>query len=159
MQAGKLPTLQKLTAAHGGHAYRHLRSTNPPQSPVAWTTFATGTEPGEHGIYDFIARTLGSDALPVVPKVATTSFEVQAVGPPVARNLRTGEPFWQLLGNAGVRVVALHVPYSFPPDPMRDGRMLSGLGVPDLRETNSTFTYAGTDVTPDQVKHPPGGGV
>ena len=37
--------------------------------------------------------------------------------------------------------------------------MLSGLGVPDLRETNSTFTYAGTDVTADQVKHPPGGGV
>jgi predicted AlkP superfamily phosphohydrolase/phosphomutase len=51
------------------------------------------------------------------------------------------------------------VPYSFPPDPMREGRMLSGLGVPDLRETNSTFTYVGTDVTDEQVKKPPGGGV
>jgi predicted AlkP superfamily phosphohydrolase/phosphomutase len=158
VKAGKLPTLAKLSAAHGGKAYKPLRSTNPPQSPVAWTTFATGTEPGEHGIYDFIARALGSDALPVLPTIATTSFEVQAAGPPVARNLRTGEPFWQLLGNAGVRVVALHVPYSFPPDPMRDGRMLSGLGVPDLRETNSTFTYAGTEVSEDQVAHPPGGG-
>jgi predicted AlkP superfamily phosphohydrolase/phosphomutase len=67
-------------------------------------------------------------------------------------------PFWQALGNDGVRVVALNVPYSFPPDPMRDGRMLSGLGVPDLRETNSTFTYVGSEVTDDQVKHPPGGG-
>ena len=158
MQAGKLPTLSKLSAAHGGRAYRPLRSTNPPQSPVAWTTFATGTEPGEHGIYDFIARGLGSAALPVLPKIATTSFEVQPAGPPVARNLRTGEPFWQLLGNAGVRVVAIHVPYSFPPDPMRDGRMLSGLGVPDVRETNSTFTYAGTEVSEDQIAHPPGGG-
>ena len=86
------------------------------------------------------ARTVRCRSL---PKVATTSFEVQSSGPPVARNLRTGQAFWQLLGNAGVRVVALDVPYSFPPDPMRDGRMLSGLGVPDLRETNSTFTYVG----------------
>jgi len=157
---GKLPAIARLTTAHDGRAYRRLRSTNPPQSPVAWTSFATGTEPGDHGIYDFIGRTLSPDGpVPVLPKVATTSFEVQDSGPPVARNLRTGQAFWQLLGNAGVRVVALHVPYSFPPDPMRDGRMLSGLGVPDLRETNSTFTYVGTDVTEDEAKHPPGGGV
>jgi len=158
IKEGKLPTLEKLTTADGGRGYRHLRSTNPPQSPVAWTTFATGTEPGDHGIFDFIGRSLGQGAMPVVPKVATTSFEVQASGPPVARNLRSGQPFWQLLGNAGVRVVALDVPYSFPPDPMRDGRMLSGLGVPDLRETNSTFTYVGTEVTAEQVARPPGGG-
>jgi predicted AlkP superfamily phosphohydrolase/phosphomutase len=158
MAEGKLPTLRELSSAHGGRAYRRLRSTNPPQSPVAWTSFATGTEPGDHGIFDFIARALPAEGLVVVPKVATTSFEVQDAGPPVARNLRTGQPFWQLLGNAGVRVVALNVPYSFPPDPMRDGRLLSGLGTPDLRETNSTFTYAGTDVTPEEVKRPPGGG-
>ena len=158
MKQGKLPTLAKLTAAHGGRAYRRLRSTNPPQSPVAWTSFATGTDPGAHGIFDFIGRSFGSAAMPIVPKVATTSFEVQASGPPVARNLRTGQPFWQLLGNSAVRVLALNTPYSFPPDPMRDGRMLSGLGVPDLRETNSTFTYAGTDVTDEQVQRPPGGG-
>jgi predicted AlkP superfamily phosphohydrolase/phosphomutase len=158
IKQGKLPALAKLTTAHGGRAYRRLRSTNPPQSPVAWTSFATGTHPGAHGIFDFIGRSFGGDAMPVIPKVATTSFEVQPSGPPVARNLRTGQPFWQLLGNAAVRVVALNTPYSFPPDPMRDGRMLSGLGVPDLRETNSTFTYVGTDVTDEQVARPPGGG-
>lgn len=157
---GKLPTLAKLTKSSAGTTYLPLRSTNPPQSPVAWASFATGTEPGDHGIFDFIGRSLPkSGPLDVVPKVATTSFEPQDVGPPVAKNLRSGVPFWQRLGNAGVRVVALNVPYSFPPDPMRDGRMLSGLGVPDLRETNSTFTYVGTDVTDDQVKKPPGGGV
>jgi predicted AlkP superfamily phosphohydrolase/phosphomutase len=154
---GKLPNLSGLMKANAGAGYRKLRSTNPPQSPVAWTSFATGTEPGDHGIFDFIGREL-KGPLNVLPKVATTSFEVPAAGPPVARNLRTGMPFWQLLGNAGVKVVALNVPYSFPPDPMREGRMLSGLGVPDLRETNSTFTYAGTEVTDDQVAHPPGGG-
>lgn len=157
---GKLPTLKKLMDANGGTGYRHLASTNPPQSPVAWTSFATGTLPGEHGIFDFITRHVNdsSGGLPILLGVATTSFEVQPAGPPVVRNLRSGEPFWQTLGNDGVRVVALNVPYSFPPDPMRDGRMLSGLGVPDLRETNSTFTYVGTEVTDAQVKRPPGGG-
>jgi predicted AlkP superfamily phosphohydrolase/phosphomutase len=157
---GKLPTLKKLMDANGGKSYRRLASTNPPQSPVAWTSFATGTPPGEHGIFDFIARGLSHapGPLPIVLSVATTSFEVQPAGPPVARNLRSGAPFWQTLGNDGVRVVALNVPYSFPPDPMREGRMLSGLGTPDVRETNSTFTYVATDVTDEQVKRPPGGG-
>lgn len=157
---GKLPTMKKLMDASAGKGYRRLGSTNPPQSPVAWTSFATGTHPGDHGIFDFIARGLSSapGPLPILLSVATTSFEVQPEGPPVARNLRSGVPFWQTLGNDGIRVVAINVPYSFPPDPMRDGRMLSGLGVPDLRETNSTFTYVGTEVTDEQVKRPPGGG-
>lgn len=158
---GKLPSIKKLMDQHAGRGYHTLGSTNPPQSPVAWTTFATGTLPGDHGIFDFIARSQNpsTKGLPVTLKVATTSFEVPASGPPVARNLRTGVPFWQLLGNDGVKVVALNVPYSFPPDPMREGRMLSGLGVPDLRETNSTFTYVGSEVTDEQRAHPPGGGV
>lgn len=160
-KAGKLPALRALMEAQAGAQYRPLGSTNPPQSPVAWTSFATGTLPGDHGIFDFIGRSLTSapTGLPVMLRVATTTFEVQPAGPPVARNLRSGVPFWQTLGNDGVRVVALNVPYSFPPDPMRDGRMLSGLGVPDLRETNSTFTYAASDVSDEQVKRPPGGGV
>jgi predicted AlkP superfamily phosphohydrolase/phosphomutase len=145
-EAGKLPNLAKLMRA--GRQYSKLASTNPPQSPVAWTTFATGTPPGDHGIFDFIGRRVNTAAtgLPVMPFQGTSSFEVQASGPPVARNLRSGEPFWKTLADDGVRTVALNVPYSFPPDPMRAGRMLSGLGVPDLRETNSTFSYAGTDV-------------
>ena len=159
-EQGKLPVLKRLMTQNEGRGYRRLGSTNPPQSPVAWTSFATGTLPGDHGIFDFIARSLNASpsGLPVTLKVATTSFEVQPAGPPVARNLRSGTPFWQTLGNQGVPVVALNVPYSFPPDPMRDGRMLSGLGVPDLRETNSTFTYAGSELTDEQIKRPPGGG-
>jgi predicted AlkP superfamily phosphohydrolase/phosphomutase len=159
-KAGKLPVMQRLMTADEGRGYHTLASTNPPQSPVAWTSFATGTLPGDHGIFDFIARdeVKTPGGVPVSLKVSTTSFEVQPSGPPVARNLRNGTPFWQALGNQGIQVVALNVPYSFPPDPMRDGRMLSGLGVPDLRETNSTFTYVGTDVSERDVQHPPGGG-
>lgn len=132
-----------------------LRSTTPPQSPVAWTSFATGTDPGAHGIYDFIRR----DPATYRPFVGTTQVETPRVGPPSAKNLRKGEPFWQRLAKGGVRVVALNVPYSFPPDPMDEtGRMLSGLGVPDLRGTNSTFTVFGADVSEEDALHPPAGG-
>jgi predicted AlkP superfamily phosphohydrolase/phosphomutase len=155
---GKLPNINSLRERPGGRHYGALRSTNPPQSPVAWTTFATGTLPGEHGIFDFIGRKLQPEGpLPVLPMQGTSTFEPQPAGPPVARNLRTGEPFWKTLADDGVRVVAINVPYSFPPDPMAAGRMLSGLGVPDLRETNSTFTFAASDL--DVPERAVGGGV
>ena len=36
--------------------FRRLRTTMPPQSPVAWSTFITGLDPHEHGIFDFVHR-------------------------------------------------------------------------------------------------------
>src|SRR5689334_4909632 len=42
---GKMPNVRRLIEANGGKNYRPLTSTNPPQSPVAWTTFSTGTNP------------------------------------------------------------------------------------------------------------------
>lgn len=158
---GKLPHLAPMLTEAGGTHFRPLRSTNPPQSPVAWASFSTGMNPGDHGIFDFIGRRLISapQGPPVLPFPATTSFEPQPSGPPVATNLRTGVPFWKTLSDDGVHVEVINVPYSFPPDPMRNGVMLSGLGVPDVRETNSTFVYVGTDITPEHAAHPPGGGV
>ena len=38
-----------------GH-YQPLPTTNPAQSPVAWSSFATGLNPGAHGIFDFLSR-------------------------------------------------------------------------------------------------------
>src|SRR5688500_12004836 len=53
VRAGRLPHLATL----GQAGYRGpLRSTNPPQSPVAWATFATGAHAGHHGIFDFVGR-------------------------------------------------------------------------------------------------------
>ena len=50
---GALPHLKRL--GDSGH-FGRLGTTQPPQSPVAWASFATGTLPGKHGVYDFIAR-------------------------------------------------------------------------------------------------------
>src|SRR5262245_13200800 len=35
---------------------QNLRTSTPPQSPVAWSNFITGMNPGGHGIFDFIHR-------------------------------------------------------------------------------------------------------
>ncbi|HRG16031.1 MAG TPA: alkaline phosphatase family protein, partial [Pseudomonadota bacterium] len=51
--AGRLPNFSAL--ATQGHL-QSLATTDPPQSPVAWSSFATGTGPGEHGVFDFLHR-------------------------------------------------------------------------------------------------------
>ena len=53
MADGTLPNFARL--AREGH-YQVLPTTNPAQSPVAWSSFATGLNPGEHGIFDFLRR-------------------------------------------------------------------------------------------------------
>ncbi len=50
---GKLPNLAKL-AQEG--TFGPLRSTIPSQTPVSWSTFATGLNPGRHTIFDFLKR-------------------------------------------------------------------------------------------------------
>ena len=53
MEAGLLPNLQAL-AEEGDYA--PLLPTNPPQTPVSWSTFATGLNPGQTEIFDFLKR-------------------------------------------------------------------------------------------------------
>ena len=48
---GKLPHFAEL--ARSG-TVQPLGTTEPPESPVAWASFATGTNPGKHGIFDFL---------------------------------------------------------------------------------------------------------
>ena len=147
MDAGRLPSMKKL-ADEG--TFVPLGSTNPPQSPVAWSAFATGMNPGKNGIYDFVRR----DPATYLPAVATST-----VSPPEMRwglwpsrnaeghNPRRGRSFWKIASDAGVRVTVISVPYSFPPDDVAPaGRQLSGLGTPDLLGTNSSFYYFGDDL-------------
>jgi len=53
MDEGKLPNLAKLREQG---TFAPLRSTIPSQTPVSWSTFSTGLNPGRHAIFDFLKR-------------------------------------------------------------------------------------------------------
>src|SRR5438045_8765650 len=53
MNEGKLPNLARLRAAG---TFRPLRPTLQAQTPVSWSTFSTGIDPGRTGIFDFLRR-------------------------------------------------------------------------------------------------------
>src|SRR5256714_4699849 len=53
MNEGKLPNLARLRAQG---TFRPLRPTVPAQTPVSWSTFSTGIDPGRTGIFDFLRR-------------------------------------------------------------------------------------------------------
>lgn len=53
MGEGKLPHLAQL---RDEGSYAPLLPTNPPQTPVSWSSFATGTSPGKTEIFDWLRR-------------------------------------------------------------------------------------------------------
>lgn len=143
IQEGLLPNLAKL---RDEGSYLRLGSTWPPISPVAWSSFSTGTNPGKHNIFDFIARTRNYQ--PTISSVRIRESKrklrlgsyVIPLGRPDIANLRRSKPFWTVLGEAGVLSSVLRVPITFPPDRFR-GMQLSAMCVPDLRGTQGMFSY------------------
>ena len=94
MDRGELPTW--LIKGQGGST--RLKTTYPAQTPVAWSTFSTGTNPGGHGIFDF----LGRDPKTYLPLLALSRYEQKnAFVPPKVVNQRRGTPVWKLLSDAG----------------------------------------------------------
>lgn len=141
-----LPELDRLMS---GQRQSHLETTLPPNSAAAWTTFATGTLPGKHGVYGLIGR----DPATYRPLhgVMQTEAPVYAedgslITPPGEKLTRVGTPFWRLAAAAGDRVKLLWVPWVWAPDEPAGVKVLAGEGLPDLRLTNSTFTLFGSDV-------------
>ncbi len=184
MAEGKLPNLSKLKAEG---SFSPLQPTIPSQTPVSWSTFATGLDPGRHGIIDFLNRDsvnyrptialidegqghglLGSKnpwffaatafvllfavlRLPLRRKAKWLAFFVPLALSaaaaavvfdlsrkwvpeklPTASNPQQGETFWKLLGDAGQRVRVLRLPQTFPAKDFHQGKLLTGLGTPDL---------------------------
>jgi predicted AlkP superfamily phosphohydrolase/phosphomutase len=143
MEAGSLPNLSKLKEQG---TYARLGSTWPPISPVSWSSFSTGTNPGKHNIYDFIART--PDYRPTISSVRMREPRRKLklgkylipLSKPEITALRKSKPFWTVLGEHGLSSSILRVPITFPPDKFR-GMQLSAMSVPDLRGTQGMFSY------------------
>lgn len=116
INAGRMPNVARLIES-GVRGV--LESTMPPITPVAFSSFITGTNPGKHGIFDWTVR--GADG------------QAQSVNAAVRR----GAPFWRYLNRAGVRVGVFNIPLTYPVQPM-DGFLVPGIPAPSQA---SDLTY------------------
>ncbi len=144
MARGRMPNFQRL--AQSG-AFAPLGTSIPPQSPVAWSNFITGLDPGAHGIFDFIHR----DPKTMVPFLSTSKteaggrtlkvgdYQVPLSGGSVEL-LRRGKPFWEALEERGIETTIIRMPANFPPSGTAT-RELSGMGTPDILGTYGTFSF------------------
>ncbi|MHA1568238.1 MAG: alkaline phosphatase family protein [Alphaproteobacteria bacterium] len=151
MQEGLLPNFSRL---RNQGTFTKLGTSIPPQSPVAWSNFITGQNPGGHAIFDFIHR----NPKTYLPFLSTSKTEAPTKFWHVGRFklptdsgdvklLRKGKAFWEYLGKAHIPATIFCVPSNFPPveGPFRS---LSGMGTPDLLGGYGSFSYF-TDDPPE----------
>jgi predicted AlkP superfamily phosphohydrolase/phosphomutase len=134
-------------------------------SPLAseealWATFAIGAGAGQHGLFDFTVPDF-TNQKPVLAdaEILPPSFHFRMLRkePPRGVRRRHGTPFWSRLDAQGVPAELLFLPFTFPPDTLRLGRMIAGIGTPDLRLTRSTFTVLTTRELGSERVQVPGG--
>lgn len=94
----------------------------PAQTPVAWTTFMTGRNPGNHGIFSFAMRRRGA-------------YERDIIGPEMLRS----KTLWRILSEAGKSIAIINVP-------MSDIEEVRGFVIPGFLSTREGVPY------PDGIK-------
>jgi predicted AlkP superfamily phosphohydrolase/phosphomutase len=144
MARGLMPNFSRVAQSGG---FSKLATSIPPQSPVAWSNFITGLDPGGHGIFDFVHRD-PADRTPylstsrVVPPGRTLKLGPYQV--PLSSGsvelLRQGQPFWETLEAQGIQTTIVRMPANFPPSGTAH-RELSGMGTPDLAGTYGTYAF------------------
>src|SRR6185295_14857801 len=98
-----------------GGARGNLETTFPPITAVAWSSFMTGKNPGKHGIFEFVRRDQHSKR----------ELAVNA-------SFRQGRAIWDLLGDAGKRVIVHNFPCTYPPRPV-NGLLIADFMTPKGR--------------------------
>ncbi|MBU0979999.1 MAG: alkaline phosphatase family protein [Nanoarchaeota archaeon] len=132
MEEGRLPNFQRL--AENG-SFINLNTSYPPHSPVAWTTLATGTNPGKHNVFDFIRRQPGS----YLPELSLAK-SASGIGGTNYESYVMSDPFWRITTKNKIPTTVIRWPVTFPPEKVK-GNLLSGLGVPDIKGFLSGYTY------------------
>ena len=129
---GELPTFKKLME-NGSWGY--LESTIPPVTGPAWVSFATGKNPGKHGIFDFVY--LENDRLKL-----HTSKDIKA------------KPFYDFLSKKGLKNIIISLPLSFPPTSEFNGIMISDFLYPqqDTFPSSKRQYLDDLDIVPDLTK-------
>ncbi len=144
MAHGRLSNFNKLSREG---SYKPLATTCPPVSPVAWSTFQTGVNPGRHAIFDFLTR----DKRTYLPKLSSTLIDPARKGLRLwkfsiplkkieIKLLRKSKSFWKVLGENGIFSTILRIPITFPPERFY-GNILAAMCTPDLRGSQGTFSF------------------
>ncbi|MDA2923856.1 alkaline phosphatase family protein [Acidobacteria bacterium AH-259-L09] len=148
MAQGLLPNFARLCQLG---TYSRLQTSLPAESPVAWSSFQTGCNPGRHKVFDFLVPNRKS----YLPELCSARIESPTrnlsvgkyripLGKPAILFERKSRSFWRILGDHGVFSTILRVPITFPPEKFK-GVLLSAMSVPDLKGTQGTFSYYSSD--------------
>ena len=148
MDKGVLPNFARLRQQGSFH---RLRTTLLAESPVTWTSFQTGCNPGKHRIFDFLIPNRKShlpelcSARVAPPKrsLRLGPFRIP-LGTPLIEAGRRSQPFWKILGDHGIVSSILRVPITFPAEKF-NGTLLSAMSVPDLKGSQGTYCYFSSD--------------
>ena len=117
MESGELPAFARLRESG---AFGPLQSVPNMMSPAAWTTIATGVNPGKHGIFCFLDRVPGTYRL----------------RRPNA-TCRAAPAFWRLTSEAGLRTCVLNMPMSYPAEAV-NGLQVAGWLTPSPQSEGFT---------------------
>jgi len=116
-EQGELPTFARLLRDGFSH---DLTVELPPITVPNWPTFATGKNPGKHGLLHFMRREAGSTRLSIVS----------------SGDLR-GQTIWDILSERGRRSIVINAPVTFPPSEI-NGLLITGLLTP---RSAQEYTY------------------
>ena len=108
LEDGRLPALADLLERG---ASGPLESQIPPWTPSAWPSLYTGTNPGTHGVFDFLAF---------------DGYDWDVVNRSHVREYA----LWELLDERGLTSVVVNVPVTSPP-PAFDGALIPGYIAPE----------------------------
>ena len=145
MAAG--PPAEPRAARRARAAFAPLGTSMPPQSPVAWSYFITGLDPGGHGIFDFVHR----DPKTMVPYLSTARTEAAGARLTLGNwQFPLGAARWSCCGtgsrsgrrskSAASRTTIVRMPANFPPSGHGDARAVRH-GHARLLGTYGTFSF------------------
>lgn len=143
----RLQNFAKLIEEGGVHS---LGTSVPPQSPVAWSNFITGMNPGGHGIYDFIHRDPVTRAPSPGSVKSTAGSQMDLWGDwkfPIgggSETNRSGESFWVTLAKHGITADIWRMPANFPVEPA-EGLSFPGMMTPALDSAYGLYTIFSSD--------------
>ena len=110
--SGLMPALSRIRQ---NGAFLKAKSPIPPITPTCWTTIATGTNPGTHGVFDFGTR-------------LDNSYEIRLIN----SNDISAPRFWDYFPE-GITAGILNLPLCWPPRPI-SGFMICGMDTPSIQK-------------------------